>query len=358
MENRYSSRHLSCAPRLRARLAAKAGKAARKLSPLFHALAVAALFPSAHAEAPLRMNQVQVIGTHNSYHIAPDPKVIQAAALFDSGAKGWDYTHPPLSEQLDAGVRSFEIDLNYMDGTIYVFHVPHLDQGSTCPLFTECLATVLGWSEAHPGHVPITLLIEIKEDYAQWHKGVSAWDGTQLDQFDSEIRSVIPREKLITPDDVRGDYKTLEEGVLAGNWPTLEDARGKIMIALHEDGRLRDLYLEGRPSAEGRATFPRSKPGAPYAAFIVADDPHAPEIPEWVMAGYYVRTRADSGFRRDRSITDPRVVKALECGAQIVSTDHPPRKTAEKDAHVVSFEGAGFRCNPVNASAPCPALEP
>lgn len=299
-----------------------------------------------------------MVGTHNSYHLAPDPKVIAAASAFDRGAQGWNYTHPPLSEQLDAGVRSFEIDLNYVAGEIRVFHVPHLDEGSTCPLFVDCLANVLAWSEAHPKHVPITILMEIKEDYAAWHKGMGAWDANCLDQMDSEIRQVIPENKLLTPDDVRGTHASLEEAVLAGNWPRLEDARGQIMIALHEEGRLRDTYLKDHPTAEGRCCFPRSEPGQPYSAFIVADDPDDPNIPKWAKLGYYIRTRADSGLNpANFEKLAPRRKFAFDSGAQIVSTDFPPGGPHAKDGLVVNFEGKGFRCNPVNHEGDCPALE-
>ena len=32
----------------------------------------------------LRMNQIQVLGTHNSYHIQPRDSILEALALFDS----------------------------------------------------------------------------------------------------------------------------------------------------------------------------------------------------------------------------------------------------------------------------------
>ncbi|MFM1921379.1 MAG: hypothetical protein RLZZ303_3013 [Candidatus Hydrogenedentota bacterium] len=305
----------------------------------------------------LRMNQVQVVGTHNSYHIAPSKDLIKAAMLFDKGAAGWDYTHPPLGEQLDAGVRNFEIDLNHVDGEIRIFHVPHLDEGTHCPLFRECLQTVLAWSQANPRHLPLSFLLEIKDDYATWHKGMSAWDLASLEQMDAEIRAVFPEDKLITPDTVRGSHATLEEAVLAGNWPLLEEARGKVFFALHEQGRLREIYLEHRPSAEGRVCFPRSQPGAPYSAFIVADNPDTPEIPAWVRQGYYVRTRADGGLVRDGDKAAARRDRAIASGAHIVSTDYPPGSPHADNGYVVKLGGSGFACNSVNAPDGCAVIE-
>ena len=50
---------------------------------------------------PLRINHIQVLGTHNSYHIEPFGPTIRA----------YDYTHEPLDVQAeDFAVRQFELD--------------------------------------------------------------------------------------------------------------------------------------------------------------------------------------------------------------------------------------------------------
>src|SRR5689334_7812731 len=47
-----------------------------------------------------RLNQVQVIGTHNSYHIAPASAVLELiGSTGRRRAEGLDYTHRPLAEQ-------------------------------------------------------------------------------------------------------------------------------------------------------------------------------------------------------------------------------------------------------------------
>ena len=51
---------------------------------------------------PLRINHIQVLGTHNSYHIEPFGPTIRA----------YDYTHEPLDVQAeDYGIRQFELDV-------------------------------------------------------------------------------------------------------------------------------------------------------------------------------------------------------------------------------------------------------
>src|SRR5205085_5669716 len=43
----------------------------------------------------LRINQLQAVGTQNSYHLRPNGEGV---------APEWDYAHPPLQRQLDEGV--------------------------------------------------------------------------------------------------------------------------------------------------------------------------------------------------------------------------------------------------------------
>ena len=60
----------------------------------------------------LKLNQIQVIGTHNSYHAgiaASESKLWQAKHAEDY--KGLDYRHKPLTEQLESGVRQIELDI-------------------------------------------------------------------------------------------------------------------------------------------------------------------------------------------------------------------------------------------------------
>ena len=58
-------------------------------------------FALAASAQDLHMNQIQVIATHNSYHIAKEKPLMPDLA----------YSHPPLNEQLDNGVRGFELDV-------------------------------------------------------------------------------------------------------------------------------------------------------------------------------------------------------------------------------------------------------
>ena len=144
-----------------------------------------------------------------------------------------------------------------------VMHQADVDTQATCVSLKVCLPQVRAWSEAHPGHMPIMIQFEVKDANA---------DAAELDALDAEVRSLIPRREIVTPDDVRGNYKTLGAAVHARGWPTLGEMRGKVLFTLDNEG-LRDEYLAGHPSLEGRVLFTPSSPGEDDAAFAKLNDP-------------------------------------------------------------------------------------
>src|SRR5882757_9419807 len=67
---------------------------------------------SCPAQVALRMNQIQVVGTHNSYHAGLAPG--EMAVLRKQNPQAADslaYKHPKIEAQLDAGVRQLELDV-------------------------------------------------------------------------------------------------------------------------------------------------------------------------------------------------------------------------------------------------------
>jgi hypothetical protein len=359
---------------------------------------VAISFFSAHSQSSneksaVKLNQIQVIGTHNSYHagIAPNEAKLWQAKYAEA-FKGLDYQHQPLSQQFDSGVRQIELDI-YADtkGGLYahprgpamvaaahlppdpdfdpdglmlkpgfkVMHVQDVDYRSTCQPFTGCLQQVRQWSLAHPRHIPIFILIETKQGkpHGDLHLTESEpFISATFDALDAEIRSVFPPEKIITPDDVRGHYDTLNEAILAGNWPTLDNARGKV-IFLMDQRPVGPVYLAGHPSLRGRVIFTNAEPGQPDAAFIERNDGPASDISALVRQGYLIRTRTDSDTKEARTDNTSTRDAMMASGAQLLSTDYPVNEPARWPGHyVVALPGdAVARCNPVNAPASCNA---
>jgi Phosphoinositide phospholipase C, Ca2+-dependent len=341
----------------------------------------------------LRMNEIQVIGTHNSYHAG---FALSAAKLWQEknpqAFSGLDYKHQPLAQQLDSGIRQIELDI-FADskGGLYahptgpamvstahlpadpdidpdglmtkpgfkVLHMQDIDYRSTCQPFTACLQQVRPWSKAHPTHIPIFILVETKEEKPHRPAQVTVpepFTSSTFDALDAEIRSVFPTDEIITPDDVRGHYGTLNEAVLAGNWPTLKSARGKV-IFLMDQRPVGPIYLAGHPSLRGRILFTNATPGQPDAAFIERNDGPAAEITALVRKGYLVRTRTDADTKEARTNSTARRDAMMSSGAQILSTDYPIDEPAPwRGQFVVELpEGAVARCNPVNSPATCGA---
>lgn len=339
----------------------------------------------------IKLNQIQVIGTHNSYHAGIAPSEAQLwQAKYAAAFNGLDYQHQPLPQQFDSGVRQIELDI-YADskGGLYahplgpqmveqahlpadpafdpnglmakpgfkVMHVQDLDYRSTCQPFVACLQQIRDWSHAHPKHIPIFILIETKQGSPRGQMHMTEpepFTSSTFDALDAEIRSVFPPEEMITPDDVRGKFETLNQAVLAGNWPTLASARGKVVF-LMDQRPVGPVYLEGHPSLRGRVIFTNSTPGQPDAAFIERNDGPADDIANLVHQGYLIRARTDSDTKEAR-VNDTATRDAMmKSGAQMLSTDYPVNEPARWAGHYVVTlpDDAVARCNPVNAPSGC-----
>jgi hypothetical protein len=182
------------------------------------------------------------------------------------------------------------------------------------------------------------------------------WTTPGLDSLDAEIRSVFDPSDLITPDDVRGTHPTLDEAVTTDGWPTLESSRGKVMFLMDNGGGYRSDYLAGHPALAGRVLFTNAEPGDADAAFVKMNNSSDEAlIAQRVLAGYVVRTRADSDTDEARTGDTSTRDAALRSGAQWVSTDYPvPGLAVEftSDYYVQIPGGVVARCNPVNAPPP------
>jgi hypothetical protein len=340
---------------------------------------------SASAGEP-RLNQIQVIGTHNSYHLAPEPAVrALIAAAGRRQAEALDYSHRPLTEQFSQlGIRQIELDL-YADpeGKLFaepaarklvrglgkdpgtdpdpeghlkkpgmkVLHVPDVDFRTSVPTLVAALKQVRAWSQANRRHVPILILLELKsERFPGLPTRPIPFTGRELDQVDAEVLSVFPREAILTPDRVRGRFATLPEAIKTEGWPTLDSVRGLVMFALDNEGSLRDRYLEGHTALRGRILFTTVAPTHPAAAWLKMNDPvHSfDRIQQLVREGFLVRTRADADTVAARSGDVTQRDKALASGAQFVSTDYPEPDRKLSD-YRVGFPGRIVaRRNPVN----------
>jgi hypothetical protein len=333
-----------------------------------------------------RLNQMQVIGSHNSYHLAPHPNIQgMLGARAREAALALDYTHRPLAEQFSQlGLRQIELDLfadpeggRYAepaarkilkslgkepgpdpdrDGRLRkpgfkVFHIQDFDYQTTVTTFKEALRQVHDWSASHRQHVPILILVEFKDEATPPLPTIPARFGkAELDAIDAEIRSVFPPGQFFAPDDLRASHETLPEAISDGGWPTLQASRGKVLFALDNEGALRDLYLEGHPALRGRTMFVAVDRGHPAAAWMKRNDPvhDFEEIRQLVKEGYLVRTRADADTAEARRGDVTRRDRAFASGAQFISTDFPEPRPELSNYQVRFPDGLVARSNPIN----------
>jgi hypothetical protein len=338
----------------------------------------------------VRVNQIQIIGSHNSYHAGFAPSERKYLEMKNPKAlRGLDYHHAPLADQLSGGVRQIEIDVfadakggrfahpaivrsvaeaglpadpdfdpqHEMDKPGFkVMHIQGLDERSTCHTFVACLNDVRTWSKQHPQHVPIFILVETKEGpLREMPDAVKTepFTAAVFDALDAEIRSVFKPGEMITPDEVRGSAPTLIDAVHAGKWPTLAEARGRV-IFLMDQRHAGPIYAQGHPSLRGRILFTNAVPGAPDAAFVEQNSGSLEEIDALVKQGYLVRTRTDEGTEQARTNNTTRRDLALSSGAQMISTDYPSTEPSPWTKFSVELpDGLVARCNPVNKPAEC-----
>jgi hypothetical protein len=345
-------------------------------------------------DGELRLNDIQSLGSHNSYHVQAEQKLFDALKSFDATlANSLEYTHAPLAEQFsNSGVRQIELDV-FADpaGGLYanragnaitgqprasgepaldtpgfkVFHVQDIDFQSTCLTFVACLTTVRDWSRAHSSHVPLMILVEAKQDAIPDPVNLGfvtphAIGAPELDALDADIRSVFGADEVITPDRVRGTHATLEEAIRSDGWPTLGASRGKVLFALDNEDAVRDAYVADHPALRGRMLFTSSPRGTPEAAFLKLNDPVKDEaaIRQAVLDGYIVRTRSDGDTVQARSGDTTMRDAALRSGAQWVSTDYEVADTRFGLGYVVAIPGGTpSRCNPVLALPNCTSAD-
>ncbi|WP_188931712.1 phosphatidylinositol-specific phospholipase C1-like protein [Puia dinghuensis] len=325
----------------------------------------------------LPINKVQVIGSHNSYKQAIDTALFSMLkAKNPQVAEGLEYSHVSLGEQLTLGLRNLEIDV-YADekGGKYahpkgleweaaahppaydptgemnkpgfkVFHVQDLDFRSNCYSFAGCLHQLKAWSDAHPDHYPIYITMNAKDQEIK-SPGFTIpekFTTEVFDRLDKEILDNLGREYLITPDDIRGNYPTLEQAVLANHWPTMKAARGKFIFILDEGGEHRSAYIAAHPSLKDRVLFTDSPSGTPEAAFMIINDAKRDQekIKEMVKKGYMVRTRADSDTKEARINDKSSFMAACTSGAQIITTDYYYKSKFFPSDYVVSFDGGTY----------------
>jgi hypothetical protein len=332
------------------------------------------------------LDQIQVLAAHNAYHLIGEEALLQAIDdNLPELTPTIEYSHPTLTEQLDLGVRSMELDVfEDPDGGRYgspkaqallglepidpvmqepgfkVLHIQEVDYRSTCLTFVGCLEELESWSDSNPGHLPIIVQIEAKDGEIPdpldlgFVQPIPVSEDT-FTALEAEILSVLDADQLVTVADVQGDHDTLRAAIEDEGWPDVDDLRDRFVFTLDDTSPKRDLYRAVHPDTLDRLIFVSAQAPDDDAAFTVVNDPVADGdlIRDLVEQGYMVRTRTDADTAEARTGDTTRRDAAFASGAQIVSTDYE-REDPQFPGFLVTLPGSGpARCNPVSAPADC-----
>lgn len=304
----------------------------------------------------ISLNQIQVIGSHNSYKIGIDKPLLNYLADKNSSSMGLEYEHILLSEQLNLGLRGLELDVYHdPEGGYYtnpkgleivkslgaeaqpfdvekklqmpglkVFHIQEIDFRSHQLVFKDALKELKKWSFANEGHTPIIITINAKDSEIPLTRTPLSFTAEALQNIDAEIREVFNEEQLITPDRVRGNFESLEQAVLTGGWPLLHEVKNRFLFVLDEGDEKTNRYLQKFPNLNGAVLFVNKEEGNTMAAFRIINDPieNFEKIKRLVELGYIVRTRADADTQEARNNDYTRFHKAMASGAQVITTDY------------------------------------
>ena len=323
------------------------------------------------------LNAVQYIGSHNSYKIGIEQPLWDYLYQKDSSrALSLQYHHIPLAEQLELGLRNLELDVFYdpegghfsdpkglqiikeqgfeplpfdkegelSEKGLKLFHIQDIDFRSHHLLFKNALEAIKAWSDAQESHHPVVILINAKDKKIPGLTSPLEFTASALKSIDDEINSVFSEERLITPKQVQGNYSSLEQAILEKGWPILSDLDKCFLFVLDEKEEKIKRYLSNYKDARDALLFVNAKEGNPQAAFRIVNDPvdDFDYIQSLVGQGYIVRTRADAGTRESRILDYTPFQKAMDSGAQIISTDYYIKTNLFSSSFQVVFPEGGY----------------
>ena len=291
-------------------------------------------------DTAVKYNDVRMLTTHNSYKKAlPESlynlsKVVYGPDKF----KSIMYEHDTPVAQLNNGVRGLELDIRWQPNGFKIFHSPPPDNLSNSPDWLMTLEELRLWSDANPGHVPVTVLVEFKDDNPYRNPLYQKMDENKFRQLDSTVQTVMG-SRAVTAADLMGNYSSLGEMVNNNAWPALSALKGKFIFLLHPCA-YSDMYINMDKSLKTQMFVPAYSAGDigssfEYAAFIIYNNPDVDEISGLVRSHYIVRTFIDNGqiYREDYK------ERALASGAQMLTTDLEKGVILPKTDYTAYLEG-------------------
>ncbi|MFD7921059.1 phosphatidylinositol-specific phospholipase C domain-containing protein [Streptomyces sp. NPDC059740] len=196
------------------------GSVGRVATAVVAAVAVAAVSTPADAAPADRYDTTTAVGVHNAYDKAK---------------------YPYFADALDSGASLVELDVwtNVFGSPWRVAHSNPVGNDNNCANAADasalrtgptdhdlggCLADMKAWHDAHPGHRPVLVKVEMKDGFND--KG-----GRGPDEFDALVRSHLG-DAVFGPGDLAGTHATLDDAVRTDGWPARSALAGKFLFEL------------------------------------------------------------------------------------------------------------------------------
>ena len=345
----------------------------------FSALAVifASLVVFAEAHHARKLTDLTYIGSHNSYKRALHPKLMRWLNRIDTKtAEALDYSHPPLTTQLNLGLRLFELDIFYdPEGNLYqdplgdawlfrdesfstkhsqalqmpgfkVLHAQDVDFRSHCITLAECLSEMVRFSTENPSHVPIVITFNLKSQTIEL-PGFTVplpFNQTALKALQRTIIDHLGLGRIFRPTALQGRWTSLAAAVENNGWPLIETLRGNFLFVLDESEETLNPYSALLATPGPHIFFKTPPMGHPDAAILILNDPiqQSATIRQAVNKGYLVRTRADADTLEARKNDSTRRDAAFSSGAQLISTDYYQADPRFEGLYEVRFENGDY----------------
>lgn len=298
-------------------------------------------------EDGVKLNEIAILGTHNSYQRLATKETRFAMNLLDAltfrklGLNTFDFQMDTLTDQLETGIRNVEIDIETLDKDDKIeFKVTHnslIDNASSAYDFTKALQEIKMWSDNNPDHIPVIIIVEPKSFVIEIN-GMKKFSLEYAQELDKIVENTLG-DSLLTPEDMLRDYASFKEMRENDDWISLKEARGKILVLLH-DCDVTESYIALDETIKTQKMFPMLRyddRNETYTSFILendafrADERKAENIDE---SNLIVRTRADVY----PEYSDERYEVIEACGSQIITTDFP-EKVDGNEEHFYSFQG-------------------
>ncbi len=276
-----------------------------------------------------KLIDLQFIATHNSYK-KEKSNTEKLFSKFSTELKNGNYAFENITDQLNVGIRSFEFDIfckRKRNGvSFHSFHIGGLDMSSNAFDFSACLEEINLWSKSNPNHLPITIIIELKERGGMYpYVPVEARD---IEDFDALLKNKITN--LYTPAQAFEGYKNLNEMRAVEDSPTLAETMSKVLFILHR-GNLTEDYIKLDEGYKSQAMFPSGfywwDEAVGEHQFVIINNhgyfEHSTEENGGRKHGYLFRIMLDDESRYIPN--QENINQALLTGATICSTNRPPR---------------------------------